>query len=276
MGCAGCHLLPTFTTGADVTAINAGALAGFPPLFLPPGAAIELMNTADRLVAFYDAAWNNTGVTPTSNDPGRFGTAPFINPSTGAQYPLDYSRLSMLLRDGLLPPAYNSPPTGIAASYIAGFVPPLPIGHTQPPDRISNHGAFKVPQLRNVELTGPYMHNGGMATLLQVVDFYTRGGNFDIENLADLDPAIVPIGPLLGEPSQKNDLISFMLALTDERVRNESEPFDHPELFVPHGTTSTGRGDHFPGPPGGSRRPGGGSAAAAAAAPFLNVDHFQP
>ena len=108
----------------------------------------------------------------------------------------------------------TSPPTGIPASY-SGFIPPLPIGNTQPPDRIGNHGAFKVPQLRNVELTGPYMHNGGMATLRQVVDFYTRGGNFD-NNLADLDPAIAPIGQLLGEPSQKNDLISFLLALTDQ------------------------------------------------------------
>ena len=63
VGCAGCHLLPTFTTGADVAAINAGALAGFPPVFMPPAGAIELMNTADRLVAFYDSAWNNIGVT---------------------------------------------------------------------------------------------------------------------------------------------------------------------------------------------------------------------
>ena len=152
----------------------------------------------------------------------------------------------------------------------------MPIGNTQPPDRISNHGAFKVPQLRNVELTGPYMHNGGMATLLQVVDFYTRGGNFDPQNLADLDPAIMPIGQLLGEPSQKNDLISFMLALTDERVRNESAPFDHPELIVPHGTTTTGMEITFTVPPVGRD---GRSAASPPLPPlqsFLNVNQFTP
>ena len=274
VGCAGCHLLPTFTTGANSAAINAGALAGFPPLFLPPAGAIELMNTADRLVAFYDSGWNNIAVVPTQNDPGRFGTAPFTNSKTGAQYPLDYSRLSMLLAAGLLDPAYNTPPTGIAASYVAGFVPPLPIGNTQPANRIGNHGAFKVAQLRNVELTGPYMHNGGMATLRQVVDFYTRGGNFDASNLADLDPAIAPIGPLLGEPSQKSDLISFLLALTDNRVRNEQAPFDHPELIVPHGTTTTGVEFIFTVPAvGAGGRPAAGLPPLQ---PFLNVDQFSP
>src|SRR5262249_7712413 len=39
-------------------------------------------------------------------------------------------------------------------------------------------GEFKVPSLRNVELTGPYMQNGSMATLAEVLQFYNRGGNF--------------------------------------------------------------------------------------------------
>jgi len=39
-------------------------------------------------------------------------------------------------------------------------------------------GAFKIPGLRNVELTAPYFHNGGESTLEDVIDFYFRGGNF--------------------------------------------------------------------------------------------------
>ena len=38
-------------------------------------------------------------------------------------------------------------------------------------------GTFKIPGLRNVELTAPYFHNGGERTLLDVVNFYARGGN---------------------------------------------------------------------------------------------------
>jgi hypothetical protein len=237
---------------------------------------IELMLSANREPAFYDGPWPNTGVTPTQNDPGRSATAPFINPLTSAQYPIDYTRLSILLRDGLLAPAYNSFVGPPGTSYTAGFVPPLPPGHAVPPDRNSNHGGFKQPQLRNVELTGPFMHNGSMSTLRQVVDFYTRGGNFEENNLVDLDPAIAPIGMLLGEPLEKDALVAFMLALTDERVRNESGPFDHPELFVPHGTTLLGTEITFRVPPVGS---GGRSAEVPPLpplAPFLNVDHFLP
>jgi cytochrome c peroxidase len=182
----------------------------------------------------------------------------------------------MLLRDGEIPPSYNSAPTGVQASYTAGFIPPLPIGNTQPPDRIGNHGAFKVAQLRNVELTGPFMHNGGMATLRQVVDFYTRGGNFDQDNLADLDPLIAPIGRLIGLPSDKNDLVSFLMALTDNRVRNELEPFDHPELIVPHGTTVTGIEITFTVPAVGRDGRPGESPPLPPLQSFLNVNQFTP
>ena len=44
-------------------------------------------------------------------------------------------------------------------------------------DRDAVDGAFKVPSLRNIELTGPYFHNGGSATLEQVIEFYNRGGD---------------------------------------------------------------------------------------------------
>ncbi|MHB8069307.1 MAG: cytochrome-c peroxidase [Desulfobaccales bacterium] len=268
VGCAGCHSIAPCTTSAAETLVNAGALAFFPPLFLPPLAAIELMPTADRLLAFYDIGWNNTSVVPTANDPGRFATAPFINGFTGAQYPLDYSRLSMLKRDGKIQPGTYLGPLN------ADPIPPMPIGATQPPNRIGNHGAFKVPQLRNVELTGPFMHNGGMSTLRQVVDFYTRGGNFDNNNLADLDPLIVPLGQLLGEPLFKDDLVSFLLALTDHRVKNELAPFDHPELIVPHGADANGADITFRVPPVGA----GGLPAEGLPPlqPFLNVDHFTP
>ncbi len=49
-------------------------------------------------------------------------------------------------------------------------------------NRVGRMGSFKAPQLRNVELTGPYFHNGGMLTLRQVVDFYARGGDFPATN----------------------------------------------------------------------------------------------
>lgn len=110
--------------------------------------------------------------------------------------------------------------------------------------RVAVDGAFKTPGLRNVELTGPYMHNGGMATPMQVVEFYTRGGNFREANIANLDLGIVDIDILKNDLEKKREMVDFLLALTDERVRWEQAPFDHPQLFV-----TNGHGDPIPGEP---------------------------
>ena len=93
-------------------------------------------------------------------------------------------------------------------------------------------GAFKVPNLRNVELTGPFFHTGGSGTLQQVVEFYNRGGDFAIENLGDLAPNINPLGLDAGQIA---DIVAFLEALTDERVRCKQAPFDHPEIILPEG-----------------------------------------
>jgi hypothetical protein len=111
-------------------------------------------------------------------------------------------------------------------------------------DRQAIHGNFKAPALRNVKFTGPYFHNGDSATLRQVVEFYTRGGNFPNTNFQDLDPDIEGIPglqfPEFRPSARRNihDLIDFVAeGLTDQRVALEQAPFDHPQLFVPEGTT---------------------------------------
>ncbi len=90
--------------------------------------------------------------------------------------------------------------------------------------------AFKAPSLRNVELTGPYMHNGGMATLEEVLAFYGRGGNFASHGK---DTQFL-FGVGISE-STRADVIAFLRSLTDERVRWERAPFDHPSLPLPDG-----------------------------------------
>jgi hypothetical protein len=99
---------------------------------------------------------------------------------------------------------------------------------------IANQGMFKTPHLRNVELTGPYFHNGGFATLRDVVDFYNRGGDFR----SDFTDSHVR--PLNLTEQQKNDLVAFMLGLTDDRVKFERKPFDHPSLLIHNGADANG------------------------------------
>jgi hypothetical protein len=101
-----------------------------------------------------------------------------------------------------------------------------------PANRVAVDGAFKTPHLRNIELTGPYFHNGGFKTLLEVVELYDRGGNFCRFNFPDLDPDILFLGLRAAE---EEGLVRFMIALTDERVREKQGPFDHPELLIPNG-----------------------------------------
>ena len=121
------------------------------------------------------------------------------------------------------------------------------LGNSFNPDRepmpdvnaVAVNGAFKTPGLRNVELTGPYFHNGGKSTLMQVVDFYNRGGDFARENADNLDPDIRPLG--LTE-IEKVNLVKFLLSLTDERVRMKKAPFDHPSLCLPNGHSWTAPG----------------------------------
>jgi len=80
-------------------------------------------------------------------------------------------------------------------------------------------GRFAVPSLRNVELTGPYMHDGRFKTLEEVVAHYCTG----VKRSATLDPNLAkhPDGGVpLTEPEQKA-LVAFLKTLTEESLRPE-------------------------------------------------------
>ncbi len=70
-----------------------------------------------------------------------------------------------------------------------------------------DEGKFKTPTLRDIELTAPYMHDGSLTTLEEVIEFYDRGG---IVN-ANLDRDIRPLNLT---PEEKRALRSFLSALT--------------------------------------------------------------
>ncbi len=101
-------------------------------------------------------------------------------------------------------------------------VPPMMGQYRQPDDlgRAEIEGgepykhAFKVPTLRNIALTAPYMHNGRFLTLEDVVNFYAGGGGhgsgMDVKNIDD------KIRRFAITSQERNDLIAFLHALTDE------------------------------------------------------------
>jgi cytochrome c peroxidase len=73
----------------------------------------------------------------------------------------------------------------------------------------ADRGAFKTPSLRNVAQTAPYMHDGRLKTLREVVDFYAGGGSSN----PNLDRQIRPLA-LTGK--DREDLVAFLEALTGE------------------------------------------------------------
>ena len=73
--------------------------------------------------------------------------------------------------------------------------------------------AFKTPTLRNIALTGPYMHNGAFTSLEQVIEFYNRGGGAGLG--LDVPNQTLPATGLQLSPADKKAMVAFLGTLTD-------------------------------------------------------------
>jgi cytochrome c peroxidase len=197
--CANCHSGPEFTA-ASVSKVTSRSSRN-------TNETIEWMETAQGPHAFYDGGFYNIGVRPTTEDRGVGGEHPQLGSWSFARR----------VQQGL--PVMDEAREHSVSSY----------------SRLAVDGAFKTPGLRNIELTGPYMHNGGMRTLEEVVLFYARGADFESENIQDLAPDVSGIDEVIGSRRNVRALVEFMKTLTDERVRHRRAPFDHPELVIPNG-----------------------------------------
>ena len=197
--CITCHSGPEFSSATFSARLDSTTLKE---------GMIRRMVMADGRTGVYDGGFYNIGVRPTSDDVGLGASDPFGNP-------LSLARQEQLhpgsIQDNELSPAIN------------------------PSERVVADGMFKTPTLRNVELNGPYFHNGSIAKLSDVVQFYSRGGNFHDENIANLDVDIHRQRGLIGHPMRKLAITDFIRGLTDERVRYNRAPFDHPEIVVQAG-----------------------------------------
>lgn len=248
--CMLCHQGPTFSAAAH------------PEIYSSHGSRHRLVDRREingdfdgsgLAVALIDIGFSNTSVTPSDYDIGLGGTDPYGNPLSFSEqffsvlkdpqrkmidpvdisvcdfqrpFHMDFQPAELVTR--------KDPACGRSQS--VGRVPStLQIGEeVQKFERgrllTAVKGAFKIPGLRNVELTGPYMHNGSMKNLEEVLDFYDRGGN--VTNPHHVGNLVFP-RPF--PKSDRDDLIAFLKSLTDERVRWERAPFDHPELWVNDG-----------------------------------------
>ena len=86
----------------------------------------------------------------------------------------------------------------------------------------ADRGKFKVPSLRNIALTAPYMHDGRFGTLEEVVEHYSGG----VRRSATLDPNLAkhPEAGIQLTAEEKADLVAFMKSLTDESFVQNTVP----------------------------------------------------
>ena len=83
-------------------------------------------------------------------------------------------------------------------------------------------GVFKTPTLREIAHTAPYMHDGSLKTLEEVVEFYDKGG---IKN-KNLDENIKPLHLTSRE---KSDLVEFLKSFSGEGWQNVNAPESFPQ-----------------------------------------------
>jgi cytochrome c peroxidase len=234
--CATCHKGPELSAAATNLQFEDETGGLVERMFMGDPLAVSPTGIPQGPVALYDQGFYNLGVTPAVNDIGIGGTDPFGNPLSLAR---EYAQT--LSGQPALDAFFINPCTFEVQACV-------PVADTSP--RVAVDGSFKVPTLRNVELTGPYFHNGGYATLDSVVEFYNRGGNRRLLSTGgdttglpggyttNLDQDILPL--LFGQV-ERDAIVAFLKSLTDERVRWEMAPFDHPSLKVPDGSP----GDEF-------------------------------
>jgi len=85
------------------------------------------------------------------------------------------------------------------------------VGQYEVTENPADRWKYKTPSLRNISLTAPYMHNGALSSLMEVIEFYNQGG---VDNPL-LDKRVRPLGL---SDADKNDLIAFLNSLTGSNV----------------------------------------------------------
>lgn len=170
--------------GKDERALNEQEKQGF-AVFTGPGRCVVCHTVGEQHALFSDDDWHNTGIgyresmMVDRNKPVKVQLAP------GVFTELDRKTLDQVTQK----PKAND------------------LGLYEMTQNPADRWKYLTPSLRNVELTAPYMHDGSLADLKMVIEFYNRGG---IKNQL-LDPLLSPLN--LGE-EEKHALLAFLKTLT--------------------------------------------------------------
>jgi len=173
--------------GGETDAMSASARRGF-EVFTGKGGCTSCHVIADDYALFTDQMLHNTGIgfersmRPPVTEPQRVLLAPGIT--------------------------IDVDPNAVTES---SEKPPADLGHYEISQDPADRWKYRTPGLRNIALTGPYMHDGSLTSLEDVVSFYVRGG---IPNEL-LDPQLKPLSL---NAKEQTDLVTFLESLTGDNI----------------------------------------------------------
>jgi cytochrome c peroxidase len=172
--------------GKDPTALSAAEQAGF-AVFAGKGRCIACHTVGEQHALFADARFHNTGL-------GWARSQPDLQ-----------RRHKVQLAPGVV--------VELAEQSLASVSEPLQddLGRFEVTHRQADRWAYRTPSLRNVALTAPYMHDGSLATLEEVVEYYQRGG-------VDNPGRDALMAPLQFTDADKRHLVAFLRSLTGDNT----------------------------------------------------------
>ena len=186
--------------GRDKAALNVSEQAGF-AVFAGKGRCIACHTAGEKHALFADARFHNTGLGwARSNDPT--------------------PRHKVQLAPGVF--------IDVSDQSLASVSEPLQadMGRYEVTKRAAERWAYRTPSLRNVAITAPYRHDGSLATLEAVVDYYDQGG-------IDNPGKDALIAPLQLSRADKQNLVAFLRTLTGDNTallarEARADHSDHP------------------------------------------------
>jgi len=172
--------------GNETSALSPAAIRGF-ELFRGKGGCTGCHSVSSNFALFTDNDFHNTGI-------GYFAT----------MRPPD-KELDILLAPG------HSERVGTDVLRSTGTTTFRDLGRYEVTGLPADRWKYRTPSLRNIALTAPYMHDGSLSSLRDVLKFYNRGG---VPNEV-LDPRIKPLGLT---DTDINDLLAFLASLTGSNI----------------------------------------------------------
>jgi cytochrome c peroxidase len=178
--------------GEDKNALNQEEINGF-EIFIGKGGCVTCHTINDKTALFTDQSFHNTGIGWARN-----------NKVIKKEY--DSETFPVQLAPGVI--------VHVKHDYLetSSEKPQNDVGRFEITEDPKDSWKYKTPSLRNLTVTAPYMHDGSLATLEEVVSFYNKGG----EDNPDKDSLLKPLGL---SAKEQFSLVAFLKSLTGDNIK---------------------------------------------------------